>query len=149
MSAKNEVTALQGTLNRWAADTWAWKDHTPAPEVKDMSLSWCYNFRCRTDDTQKTYVEVPVDLAKNDPDLAWCMDAGYETSASGDDQGERRIHEDGRRTRHTARDGGKVIREVYLVPAADWDAQPPCGAKWEQKDESAIFAKARSLGAIL
>lgn len=141
-----EATALGGTLTRWAKDTWAWCDHTPAPEVKDMTISWYYNFRiCIRPDGQ--WVEVPVDQAKADPDLTWCVDAGYSTSQSGDDMGERRLSLDsGRVTRLSTREGGKAIREVYLVDVADWDARPPCGARWEKADEPAILAKARELG---
>lgn len=145
MSA-DQATALGGTLLRWAKDTWAWSDHTPAPHVKDMTLSWYYNFRCRTDGTGQTWVEVPVEQAKNDADLQWCIGRGYMVRQSGDDAGERRLHESGRMTRLTAREGGKAIRDVYLVPAEEWDARPPCGAKWDAADEAAILAKATSLG---
>lgn len=138
-----EITALGGTLTRFAKDIWAWSDHTPAPQVKDMTLSWYYNFRCRTY-ADGTYIEVLVDQAKNDPDLQWCI--GYDVVQSGDDKGERRLHEDGRMTHLTARAGGKAIRDVYLVPAADWDARPPCGAKWDSQDEAEIITKAKSLG---
>ena len=156
MSA-DQATALGGTLLRWAKDTWAWSDHTPAQQVKDMTLSWYYNFRCRTygsnsigghDTGPVTYVEVPVDQAKNDPDLQWCAHAGYAVAQSGDDAGERRLHESGRMTRLSAREGGKAIRDVYLVPAEEWDARPPCGAKWDAADEAAILAKATSLGYV-
>ena len=139
-----DITALGGTLVRFGVDTWAWRDHSPAPKVRDMRLSDCYNFRCRTYGKGGTFVEVPTADAQKQEDLAWC--SSYERSTSGDDTGERRLHDDGRITRASDRPSGGAIREVYLVPVEDWDARPPVGALWDLADEEAIFAKASELG---
>lgn len=138
----NQQTALGETLIRWAANTWAWSDNTPAPEVKDMKPSWYYNFR-----VQSSFVEVPSKVAKTEPELAWVLTGEYETGLSGDHYGSRILHADGRETRESQT--GKAIPAVYLVPVADWDewdATTSIGCRWEKADEAAIFAKAKSLG---
>jgi len=137
----DEMTAFGGTLIRWAKNTWAWSDNSPAPNVRDMTASEYYNFRVRANQ----WVEVIVHAVREDEDLRWVMEGNYDISLSTDQYGEKVIHEDGRITR--ASQTGKVIPEVYLVPIADWDAHDECvGAQWPDQDHDAIFSKARSLG---
>lgn len=141
LSSDNQ-TALGATLIRWAGNTWAWSDNSPAPEVKDVKPSWYYNFR-----VQGGYVEVPAKSAKTEVELAWVLSGEYQTGLSGDHYGSRVRHQDGRETRQS--ETGKAIPAVYLVPVADWDqwdAETSIGARWEKADEAAIFAKAKSLG---
>jgi hypothetical protein len=136
------MTALNGKLVWWGRDTWAWNDGTPAPRVKDITPSWYYNFRIRNY-ASTSYVEVPMRLAHNDPALAWVR--GYCTGQSGDDLGDRLLTAAGRMVHLSARPGGKAIRGVYLVPAADWDAwdADTClGPKWDRTDEAEILARA-------
>lgn len=135
-------TALGGKLIRWAGDTWAWSDSTPAPQVRDMKPSWYYNFRVGSG-----CVEVPAKLTKTEAELAWVAAGGYPVGLSGDHGSTRTLHADGRETRTS--DSGKAIPQVYLVPVADWDewdAEACIGARWERADEAAILAKAKSLG---
>lgn len=139
MSAEQKT--LGGTLIRWAANTWAWSDNTPAPQVSDMKPSWYYNFR-----VQSGCVEVLAKVAKTEPELAWVLSANYPTELSADHYGSR-ILRAGRETRESQ--SGKAIPLVYLVPLADWDewdAATSIGARWEKADEAAILAKAKSLG---
>lgn len=143
-----ELTALGGTLIRWGQDQWAWSDHAPAPQVRDMTLSWYYHFRVIAY-ADGQYVEVPVNQARDEEDLRWVRSGGYTRGRSSADTGPREIHLDGRVTRMTTRDGGKAIRHVYLVPVADWDARSashPVGAQWDKADEAAILDRARKLG---
>jgi hypothetical protein len=42
-----EMTAFGETLIRWAKNTWAWSDNSPALNVRDMTASEYYNFRVR------------------------------------------------------------------------------------------------------
>lgn len=135
----DQLTALGGTLLRWGKDTWAWKDHTPAPEVKDMRPSWYYNFR-----VQGGCVEVPKKLLATEPELAWT--AACKEGQSSDHYGERVIHRDGRQTRRSQT--GRAIPAVYLVPVGEWDAWDRAtvlGARWDKSDEGKILAKAESL----
>lgn len=137
----DQLTALDGTLLRWADDTWAWMDNTPAPEVKDMKPSWYYNFR-----VQGGYVEVPKRLLATEPELGWV--ATYREGQSSDHYGERVIHGGGRQTRQSQ--SGRAIPVVYLVPVLEWDEWDKAtvlGAKWDKTDESKILAKAKSLKA--
>ncbi len=147
-----QYTALGGTLVRWAANTWAWSDHTPAPAVRDLTASRHYNFRVRAMGSAQ-YVEVPVKEARSEADLRWVVDGGYQTAQSGDHAGMRVIQSDGRITRVYADADGKstgarVIPMVYLVPAEDWDApERQCiGAEWDVTAETEILAKASALG---
>jgi hypothetical protein len=144
---KGEVTALGGRLVWWGRNKWAWSDGTPAPEVRDITPSWHYNFRVRGDRGPGAVVEVPVKTAQAEPELGWVLRGDYPRDLSGDHGSTRTIHMDGRETRTS--DSGKAIPEVILVPADEWDewdASTSIGAKWDKADEAAIFAKARSLG---
>ena len=135
-----QITALGGTLLRWGNDTWAWRDNSPAPEVRDMRPSWFYNFRVRGNN----WVEVPKKRALSEPDLAWA--AEYDEGLSSDHYGERIIHGDGGQTRRSQ--SGKAIPAVYLVPVEDWDAwdrETVLGARWDACHEAAIMAKAQAL----
>jgi hypothetical protein len=143
--SQDQITALGGTLLRWGNDTWAWSDHSPAPQVRDMRPSWCYNFRC-----QGGFVEVPVKQAESEMELRWVAEGGYQTALSSAYYGERRIHIDGESIRETrVSQTGKAIPQVYLVPLEEWDnwdAEYVIGAKWDRTHEAAIFSKAESLG---
>jgi len=139
MNNDTQLTAFSGALIRWSEDTWAWKDHTPAPMIKDAKPSWYYNFR-----VQSGMVEVPVKLAQTEDELAWVRN--YPTGLSNDHKGMAVIHSDGRRTSRSQT--GRAIPEVHLVPVADWDewdAQTVIGPKWDKADEPAILAKASLL----
>lgn len=144
MNDSIEPSALGGTLIRWGANQWAWNNGDPAPEVSDLTLSHAYNFRARTFGSGNVFIEVPVKQAANNPDLQWTI--GFEKALSGDDMGQQRFHPDGRITRVTDRPDGGAIREVYLVPLAEWDARPIFGCQWDTAAEPAIFAKAKTLG---
>jgi hypothetical protein len=122
-------------------DTWAWSDHSPAPQIRDIRPSWYYNFR-----VQDGYVEIPIKMAKSEPELAWVL-SGYQEGLSGDHYADKVTHLDGRVTRQSGT--GKAIPVVYLVPAGEWDewdATTCIGARWDRADEAAILAKAESLG---
>jgi|HubBroStandDraft_6_1064221.scaffolds.fasta_scaffold513922_2 hypothetical protein len=137
----DQRTALSGTLIRWRKNIWAWSDHSPAPEVRDLSTTEYYNFRIRN----RRWIEVLVRLAREKEALHWVTRGGYEISLSGYHYGPIVVHEDGRMTR--ASQNGKVIPEVYLVPVADWLAHDRClAAQWPATEHNAIVAKARSLG---
>jgi len=137
----DQRTALSGTLIRWRKNIWAWSDHSPAPDVQDLSASEYYNFRIRN----RRWIEVLARLAREKEALRWVTRGGYEIALSGYHYGPIVVHEDGRMTR--ASQNGKVIPEVYLVPIADWDAHDQClAAQWPAKKHNAIVAKARSLG---
>ena len=145
---KGEVTALGGRLVWWGRNKWAWSDGTPAPEVRDITPSWHYNFRVRGSRGPGAVVEVPVRTAQAEPELAWVLRGDYPRDLSGDHGSTRAINlATGRE--HRTSDSGKAIPEVYLVPADEWDAwdaSTSIGAKWDKADEPAIFAKARALG---
>lgn len=152
---KGEVTALGGRLVWWGRNKWAWSDGTPAPEVRDVTPSWHYNFRVRGSRGPGAVVEVPAQTAQAEPELAWVLRGDYPRDLSGDHAGERVIHADGRMTRAYSdprtgeTTGARAIPEVYLVPADEWDAwdaSTSIGAKWDKADEAAIFARARALG---
>jgi hypothetical protein len=113
-------TALSGTLIRRRKNLWAWSDHSPAPDVRDLSATGYYNFRIRN----RRWIEVLVRLAREKEALHWVSRGGYIISLSGYHYGPIVVHEDGRMTR--ASQNGKVIPEVYLVPIADWDAHDQC-----------------------
>jgi hypothetical protein len=135
----SEHTALDGALIRWSKDVWAWRDHAPAPEVKDITPSWYYNFR-----VQSGCVEVPKKLLATEPELSWV--ASYPQGESSDHYGERTIHQDGRQTRRSQ--SGKAIPTVYLVPVEDWDewdAKTCIGAKWDKSEEAKILKRAKEL----
>lgn len=135
------TTALGGALIR-RADGWYWSDGERAEHVTDLSASQHYNFRvCNYADT--SYIEVPIHVAANNPDLAWVLtlreDCGYDTGISGDDR-QRVLLPDGRTDR-----GTPVIR----VPAHDWDvwaAIHPIGASWDKTHEDEILGRAAQLG---
>jgi|GEM_PF-4798656 len=91
----DEMTAFGGTLIRWAKNTWAWSDNSPAPNVRDMTASEYYNFRVRANQ----WVEVIVHAVREDEDLRWVIEGNYDISLSTDQYGEKVIHEDGRITR--------------------------------------------------
>ena len=141
-----EVTALGGRLVWWGCNKWAWSDGKPAPQVRDITPSWFYNFRCRGLRPAQE-IEVPVKLAESEPELAWVLAGAYPRDLSGDHGSTLTIHMDGRRTRTS--DSGKALPEVILVPAAEWDqwdATFIIGPKWDKADEDAVFAHARALG---
>lgn len=148
------ATAFGGHLQRNIIGQWAWSDGTPEPRVRDLRHQDCFNFRCRTDGEQ-VYVEVPKKQATGD--LEWVRAGGYDVEHSGDHEGMRVLHEDGRTTRgymdpeSGETTGARVIPQVYLVPSEIWDkwAYQCIGAQWMKSDEPAIFEKARSLGATL
>ncbi len=164
------MSALQGTLNRTESG-WKWSDGTAAEGVYDMTASWHYNFRCRTYGCGTTYIEVPLNTARQEPDLGWVWrgycDKKYEDGLSGDHKGERVLRIDEEYAEgdiagisdpeikvshigHVRADGGKrAIPRVALVPASEWDAWSqanPIGVRWDKIDEAKIMEKARSLG---
>jgi hypothetical protein len=111
----DQRTALSGTLIRWRKNLWAWSDHSPAPDVQDLSAAEFYNFRIRN----RRWIEVLVRLAQEKEALRWVTLGGYKISLSGYHYGPIVVHEDGHMTR--ASHNGKVIPEVYLVPVSDWE----------------------------
>ena len=135
------LTALSGTLIR-GHDGWYWSDGARAAQVSDLLASAHYNFRvCNYATT--SYIEVPVHVAANNPDLAWVLmmreDHRYDDGLSGDDR-QRVITPDGRSDHGTP---------VIMVPAYDWDvwsAAHPIGAQWDKIHEDEILARAAQLG---
>jgi len=120
------TTALNGALLRDCdgfGGYWRWRDEAePDPRITDMGISQVHNLRCITYG-DGTYVEVPPRLvgAPENPELDWIGAGSY----------------------RTARDyRGRII---ILVPVADWDARPPCGASWDRAHEPAILARAATL----
>jgi hypothetical protein len=95
------------------------------------------------------YVEVPVKLAQTEPELAWVI--GYPTGNSGDDTGDRLLTQSKEMAHKSAREGGKAIRKIYLVPADEWDewdAKTSIGVHWNRADEEAILEKARQISSL-
>jgi hypothetical protein len=70
----DQRTALSGTLIRWRKNIWAWSDHSPAPEVRDLSTTDYYNFRIRN----RRWIEVLVRLAGEKEALHWVTRGGYD-----------------------------------------------------------------------
>src|SRR5271166_6467463 len=75
-----EMTAFGGTLIRWAKNTWAWSDNSPAPNVRDMTASQYFNFRIRGGQ----WLEVPVLTVRENDYLHWVERGDYEISLSDD-----------------------------------------------------------------
>src|SRR5690606_3588605 len=90
---KGEVTAFGGRLVWWGRNKWAWSDGTPEPRVRDITPSWHYNFRCRGLKPH-VQVEVPVTVAKAEPELAWVLRGDYPRDLSGDHGSTRTINLD-------------------------------------------------------
>ena len=152
---EGEITVLNGALIRWGPDLWAWKTGEREPRVKDLKPSFYYNFRIRTYGSSEysakpnQYIEVPIKLAQTEPELSWVN--GYPIGDSGDDTGDKLRTLSGQMVHKSAREGGKAIRKVYLVPLEEWDdwnAKTSIGAHWDKADEEAILQKANQIGSL-
>lgn len=154
------TTVFDGALERRDDGSWQWRDGAPEPRVQDLTLNQCYDFRCRTYGDGACYVEVPRGQAMEQDDLAWVLDgwrAGrYTLGLDGDRTGPRVFASDRRAHIAPGQDplcGHEPMPErpgpiprVILVPIADWDARPPCGASWDTAHEDAILTRAYELG---
>jgi len=109
------LTACNGTYERHP-DGWryAWGD--PVPGAEDMTISTLYNLPVERDGAGAGYVVVPASLARNEPELAWCLDASIGPAR---DRGLERGH---------GRDPN-IPADAMLVPLAEWDerAKEPIG----------------------
>jgi hypothetical protein len=126
--SESPITCLGGTLIRRGKDDYVWSDGMAAPGVVDLSIS-AHNFRCSTDGTGYTVVEVPESaaLSANNPELHWCRDAARNYRRWRDYRG----------------------RPVIHVPLTDWDAYAadhPMGVEWPKEIEHYVLDKAQDLG---
>lgn len=158
------MTVLGGTLIREGPNAWRWRDGTPEPRVRDLSPDE-WNFRCRTDGTGRTLVEVMRGSAMEAPALRWVLDGAregrYTSGRSLDHTGPLTIDEHGNAGRmhippgtdpllgHEPITSPGPIPSVILVPAEEWDAwvrDHPAGAAWDTTDEPALLDRARAVG---
>jgi len=159
------ISVLGGTLVRRGRNEWVWSDGTPEPRVRDLSASTYWNFRCRTDGTGRTYVEIPLALAMEESALEWALlgfrVGRYQFGCSLDHTGPLVMTDEGLRRSHIEPGtdplcGNEPLPElpgpiprVILVPIEEWDRWAedyPLGAEWDKEDQAAILEKARSLG---
>lgn len=145
-------TALDGTLERHA-DGWRWRDGTPEPRVRDMTLADIGpNFRCAHHAWRGQHcacVEIPA---------RWRVDARYWPSRRIDMQAAAQIdsllREAGERAPiyleglAEALDDHRLTGDGWIVSAAMWDAvmREPCGVWWDTEHEADIYARVLALG---
>ena len=136
---------LGGTLER-REDGWYWSDGTKEPRVEDLHPSSHYNFRIRTYH-DGSYVEVPHQVAYENSDLSWVINAWDSNKLKEGISGDVRDH-----TLVPGAEGLKIIKKgpgVLLVPVEQWDLwanMTPIGALWDKADEEEILHRARQLG---
>jgi len=133
--------------------------------VRDLSPSSHWNFRCRTDGTGRTYVEVLFGVALEEPALDWVVKAYraglYQPGRSLDHTGPIVVDDEAIRRSHVEPGTDPLVGHeplpelpgpipmVILVPIEAWDCwarDNPLGAEWDIEDEGAILDKAKALG---
>lgn len=139
------ASVLDGALSRWS-DGWRWRDGTPEPRVRDLTLrEVAPNLRCTTYGDGRCYVEVPATWRA----ARWWHGGRIDTEAAAAiaelirDCGEpRAIYADGLAE---LCDDHRLTVRGWLVPIEQWDAAllEPCGASWDREHESDILARAR------
>lgn len=100
-----QMTAHAGRYSR-IAGTWVYTDSLlRVPGAKDMTLSNHYNLRC-----VGGYVLVPRHLARNEPELAWCLDHADQESTEA-------------RVPRIRGNDPSVSPDTVMVAIEEWDAR--------------------------